>query len=325
MSVPEIFVVADVEKRFLNMFKLLMFSLRKNGGSMRQTPVTFVTNGLALPEEERAYMAERFSPLRFRAMPRLGGNRYIGKFNAMYAIDETPCDTMVMMDCDIVILNALDGLETYLNPAQGVTFAAMPAGRSAFNRADLLLQEFAPDAAGRLAASGDERFAGGLPYFACGVYLASRPVIERVRNDVLETAYALFDARESTLRRRVRFAYNRWVAMRERSDGLVRFAPPQIGLYYNRAVIEQIALAIALWRHSVPFELLDGKYNCTSGGQANAELPPVFHYAKGLYAFPRVHLFNGDWIAEYQSSDVPCKRALAETVAGYVAADGFPR
>ncbi len=62
-------LVSETHVEFLNQVKLCLYSPRKNGESLSDVPVTLITNGNPLGEEQKDFFKGHFSPIEFKTMP----------------------------------------------------------------------------------------------------------------------------------------------------------------------------------------------------------------------------------------------------------------
>jgi len=315
---PEVHIVLVAEPRrgYANMVTLLLYSLRRNGGPLRTAPVTMVMNGATMNDSASRRIQDRFAPLRIRVMPRIPGPIFASKFNAMYALDDHEWETMVYLDCDIVVYNDLTEL---LRRAGDAGFAAIAAGQQSFHDYRRLLSLCTAMATEELESKRDDRFSTRYPLFHGGMYVARRSHIESFRRDALAICHDLFSQRYSSPRQFLRFLYNDRLLnpkyashVFERTAG--KFLSP-LGPYCPLWCTEQVGLAAAILRNRVPYELLPDRCVWNRPFYPDDGIaPPLFHYMRGIYPIDRNRLFDGAWVNQYRDDPQPMKRQLAELV-----------
>lgn len=319
--------VATVEPSlpFLNMGKLLVASLRQNGGSLKDAPVTFAVNGHDIPEQD-ARELEAFGNVRLRTMPRLAGTPHANKFNSFYAIDE-PYDILVYLDCDTVVMGNLRWVEEEIDPRKTL-FLAKPIHGGALDfveKYDQLVRRFALTDGKTLDDVRDDRYRTGYPLFNSGVLIATQSAVRAVREEALNITSDLFrrwhqeyrcgNGLQSGFPAFVRQAWNRvW-------GRVIR--PLRNGPGYAAWMTEQLGLGLAVIKSGVHIEPLIPTMNWTADeSPPDAPLPHVYHYFAVAHDIDRSALFDGDWIREYEKSDSLPRRRLAELASSYEAPVG---
>ena len=299
-------IVSETSDWFLNELKLCLYSLRKNGGLLKEVPVTLITNSEPLPKDERELFEKHFSPIEFITGPRLGGTIHTPKMNIFYLIDPESYDVLMHMDCDTVVRKPLDHL---LDPiikggAQFVCRRACVADRKQFPDFDNLVSNLCGDSPKKkiIFEEKDE-----WPMFNSGVFLATPEAVRSIRKDSIEFTYRLF---------------NEW----QRVDAIESL--PLVNLFYKWKILktrkkavgywllEQGAIALACIKAGLRVHYLDEIYN-SIGLDKNFG---ILHCFKLLYRFDRSRMFLNEsekWINEYLDSEVPGKIFLAKIVREY--------
>ena len=173
---------------FLQQVRLLLYSLRRNGGDLCNVPVTMITVGEGLEADERRDFEERFGPIDFVVAPRLGGTPHTNKINAFFSVEPSLYDVLVYLDCDTVIRGPLDGILEPLE--QGVEFLCRRGGeldRDRFVDFGRLVSRYAAGSGVRVCHDGVEE----PPIFNTGVFVATAEAVRRIRARVLDIAYDL--------------------------------------------------------------------------------------------------------------------------------------
>ena len=291
--------VGEVTPEYLNMMIMLLYSFRQNAGIYKNAHFTIVTNGIKMPKRHLSIIQEKFAPIQIITMPRLGGTPHNNKFNAFYAVDESQYDVLVLMDCDTVILGALDDI------AEGCSldrpyFKAADIGKEgaeSIKGYEFLVQYYGNIAQDRLQSYQDSKFKSVYPLFNSGVIILTKKAVLSIRDDAVKIAYDLYQKRQFG------------------GQGNKDFNSLENWFYatkYPLWITDQISLALALIKHQIPYEILQRKFNWTNPEFLyDNSAPGIFHYMKGLYPMDRANLFTGDWIEEYLNSDSATKRALA--------------
>ncbi len=313
-------IVSETTSEFLNQVKLCLFSLRRNGGALRDLPVTLITNSEALDSREVDFLKRHFSPIDFKTSPRLGAIMHTSKLNVFYAIDPSTYDVLIFMDCDTVVRKPLDRIVDLIaqDDAQFVCRRGGVTDRDRFVDFDALVSRICgPDCTNRILFDGVEEW----PMLNTGIFLATPEAVRQIRRDSVEFTYALF---------------NDWL----RTDALERTLLPGMGrilrsLYEYKRLrplfrakllsrhdvidawpLEQGSVALACIKSGIRVRYLDEIYN-SWGGDEDFH---ILHCFKSLYRFDRRTMYAEDsenWIEEYSKSDVPGKRFLAAIVRDY--------
>ncbi len=307
-------MVAEPSRRYSNMAALLLYSLRRNGGVLKDAPVTLVVNGTSLEPDVVDFLTGRFAPLRIRVMPRMPGPIFGSKFNALYCLDDDEWDAMVYLDCDMIVCN---DMAEVVDGMGGAGFAAIPAGKQAFHRyRDVLLActGMSPEELGQVR---NDRFWTEYPLFHGGMYVVSRTAVNRIRRDAVRICYELYDRRYTSPKEFFRFTYNDRLLNPRHARSIARRLPigilRPIGTYYPLWCTEQIALAAAILKNHVPHRTLDTRCAWNNPDYPDAHNPPpLFHYMRGLYPIDRDHLFAAAWVDQYRNDSAKMKRSLGE-------------
>ncbi|MFB6230723.1 MAG: hypothetical protein ABEL04_06150 [Salinibacter sp.] len=310
-------IVGESDRAFAGMMKLLLYSLRANGGALSDTSVTVATNAEALPADDREEIAQ-FGPVTFRVMPRQHGGAFTNKFNALYAPQES-YEVLVYLDCDTVVFDALDEMVAGMDPDEAQFRGrkiGYPGAQSA-GTVEPLIREFALPDGQTLDDVADERFPLGYPLFNGGVMVMTRPAVLQVRRDASRIAHELFARRAATakstlvemLKEAARRVRNRYFSDASQST-------------YDYWVTEQLGVAFSILKNQIEYGLLDSRFNWVKPQTPDdGDLPALFHYMSGRHeAVDREHLFTGDWIEQYLSGASPTRHALASLAREYASA-----
>jgi len=312
-------LVSETTDQFINQVKLCLFSLRKNGGALKNIPVTLITNSEGLSADQEKELREKFSPLDFITSPRLGAIPHTSKLNVFYSIDPSTYDVLMFMDCDTVVSKPLDHMIDSVKN-DGAQFVCRRGGttdRNRFVNFNALVSSFCGTGRkGKILFEGKEEW----PMFNSGVFLVTSEAVVSIRRDCVEFTYQL---------------YNKW----QRTDARENLFPfikiPVKYLYRFRFIrrlyqlkiltrqdvidswpLEQGAIALACIKSGVSVQYLDEMYN-SWGGVENFR---ILHCFKSLYKFDRQTMFaaaSEEWIEEYINSDIPGKRFLGKIVREY--------
>jgi hypothetical protein len=307
-------IVGEPTRAYADMMKLLLYSLRVNGGGLRDAPVTVATNASALSDADRREI-KRFGPVTFRVMPRQHFGAFANKFNALYApLQEY--DVLLYLDCDTVIFDSLDDMVAGLNPSRpqfrGRKMGA-PGVQSAGNL-EPLIREFALPEDQTLDDVSDERFPGGYPLFNGGVMVMTHSAVTQIRQHASRISYELFARRARTTQSSI-LEMLKEAGRRMRG----RLFPDYPQDTYDYWVTEQLGVAFSIIKNRIEYEPLDPRFNWVfPDSPSEGTLPALFHYVSGRHEqVDEEPLFDGDWIERYREGDSPPRRALAELVRKY--------
>lgn len=283
-----LFLVSENTKAYFNQVSLHLFSLRKNGGALKDIPVTLVTNKVSLDNSHKAFLSQNFGPIDFKTMPRLSSFCFASKFNALYATDPSEYDVMLFMDCDTIILKPIDGILDYIKEGAGLACRrGSESDRSCFVDWNKILNKYCP---GIVPQKGVFEGKEEQLMFSAGVYAATSESVLKTRSEALDISYDLYDSWLSGSRE---YVTKNWS-------------------------IEQAALALSCIKTGVNVKYLPYEYN-TWG---NIENPKILHYFKNVYKINRERMFEdsySEWIDNYLQSDFVGNRLLANMVQEYKA------
>lgn len=309
---PDVHFVAVIEPTpaFTNMARLLVHSLRVNGGGLADAPVTVVSNGRALTQKQ-AQALQVFQNVDLEPMPRIAGTPHSNKFNAFYAVRKE-YDVLVYLDSDMVVTESLDhiadGIDEDERFFRGLSIGA--TGAKQVRDYEQMIRRFARPNDGPVQELRDRRFPNGYPLFNTGTMVLTRPAVRAIREDALRISYELHEQylQETGLPTLFpAFIRTLWNAAWNRLLPYV-----QSGAGYAHWMTEQLGLALALLKNDVGIEPLDRTYNWTLERSPDGrELPGIYHYMAGLHDIDRSRLFVGEWVEVYANSDSPPKRELA--------------
>ncbi len=306
-------IVGETGRGYTNMMKLLLYSLRQNGGAIRDAPVTVSTNARALSEGDREEI-EQFAPVTVRVMPRQHGEHFADKFNALYAPPED-IDVLIYLDCDTVVLNPLDEMIAGIDP-ETPHFRARRMGAPGARCAgpiEPLIRDHALTGGRTLEDVADERFPRGVPLFNGGVMVMTQAAREAVRVDASTIAYDLYAERAQ---RSVRSLPEMLKEIARRATD--RFFPESDRSTYEYWVTEQLGVALSVIKNRISYDLLDPRFNWVHPERPEeGRLPAIFHYMKGRHDVDREALFDGEWIDRFRQSKSPPRRALATLAEAY--------
>lgn len=297
-------LVAETTEGFLNQVRLCLFSLRRNGGALKDIPVTLITNCDSLDVAHQAFFTRHFAPIEFRTAPRLGAIPHTSKLNVFWAIDPSSYDVLLYLDCDTVVRRALDRIADPIleGSAEFLCRRGGETDRGMFVDFNGLVNQYCGPKRARIQYRGQEEW----PMFNSGVFLATSEAVHKIRRGAIEFTYRIF---------------NDW----QRADALQKL-PEEIRNLVNpnppvrqNWTIEQGALALSCINAGVSVQYLDETYN-SWGGEEDFH---VLHCFKSLYQFDRRSMFSASaeqWIKEYSTSDIPGKAFLASMMRRYTQA-----
>jgi hypothetical protein len=249
-------------------------------------------------------------------MSRLAGPPHANKFNAFYAIDRS-FDVLVFLDCDMVVMRALDQLVEDCDP-DGAIFRALPIGNTGADQVHgyrgLIRQYARPDCS--IDELRDERFVSEYPLFNTGTMVLTQEAVRSIREDAVQINYQLHERylrEDSPQTIGSGFVQRVWKAVHRRL-----LPPVQKRAGYSHWMTEQLALALAVLKNEVCAAPLSPQYNWVpEQAPDETELPCIYHYMSGLHDIDRAALFDGDWIGRYEQSRSPNKRELAKLARSY--------
>ena len=300
-------LVSETTDKFLNQVKLCLFSLRKNGGALKNVPVTLITNSEPLDINEKRFFKKHFSPIEFKTMPRLGAIPHTSKLNVFYAIDPSTYDVLIFMDCDTVVKESLDHM---MDPIKndGAQFVCRRGGKTDRNRFlnfNALVAKFCKqNCKNKISFNGGKEW----PMFNTGVFLATSEAVRKIRRDSIQFTYNLF---------------NRW----QKVNAIESL--PFIKYFYRLKLlktrqevwenwtIEQGAIALSCINSGINVQYLDEIFN-SWGGDINFR---ILHCFRSLYKFDRSKMYSKNsqhWIKEYLKSEIPGKVFLAKSVSEFI-------
>lgn len=319
-------IVTENSGEYLNMAKLLLHSFRKNAGSYKDAPFTVVFNGDAPKQKDLLAIQKRFAPLYVHVMPRLGGHSFANKFNAYYAVDSADYDILVYLDCDTLVLGPLD--DVFLGNIAGKPFLkARWVGRpgSDFIGYESLIRKYGKLTESELCFWRNEKFFIGYPLFNSGVQILTREAVCAIRDDAVRICYDLYTGQTpKSLNRLIQFCLREFALrlskkchLGKRIERSIKILLSEGGTCYPLWNCEQMALALAVIKNRIPYEILDEKFN-SKGLMQDGSFPVVLHYFRGLYRFDRSNMFEGGWVEAYLNSGSPIKRVLAQMASSYI-------
>ncbi|PEN15320.1 hypothetical protein CRI94_03310 [Longibacter salinarum] len=300
-------IVGEPESAFINMMKLLVYSIRSRAGALSDAPITLSVNGRDMPATDRQQL-ESMGDVNVRVMPRHYGWLFANKFNALFPAD-TSYDVLLYLDADTCSFADLGPMVDGLDPGRAQFRGRMMGeiGSQEAGPLDALIREFAVPDGASAADVQDARFPRDIPLFNCGVMVMTKPAVEIVRYHAPRIAYELVSRRASSAVESLPGLF------RETAHRLyARFFPSRQKTTYAYWVAEQLAVAFALLSNEVEYDLLDHTYNWElATSPDDAEAPAIFHYLKGRHELDRAALFDGPWLDAYARSDSGPRRALA--------------
>lgn len=307
-------IAGEPNRAYANMITLLVYSLRVNGGSLSDAPVTVSTHESAMPPDRRRDLEQL--GVTYRVMPRqYGGAGFVNKFNALYPpVDDY--DILLFLDCDTVILGPLQDLVSGMDPSQA-QFRARPIGKPGAQKAGdfgALIREHALAEERSLRDVADDRFPGGYPLFNAGVMAMTRPAVRRFRSDALRFACELYAQRARTTKASV------WEMLKEAGRRTKkRLLPNASQSTYAFWITDQLGIALSLVKNSVDYEVLSPRFNWVYPEKPeDGALPSVFHYLSGRHPdVDREHLFEGAWTEKYLQGNSSPRHALARLAQEY--------
>lgn len=313
--------VGENTARYINEFRLLLFSFRKNASPYQDSPFTIVINGSSPPRHIVQEIEQRHNA-NVRIMPRISfTNPPTNKFNALYAIEDD-YDFLVLVDSDVVVLRSIDGIVAGLETGQAgfsgpVTSNFLVWGTKALMEkyANMAYEELI-----RLYGSKLKHFTprtkkstGGFmrapfPYFVDAVIAASRETVETIRGDVVRISHDL------SMYGREPKSYGRFVVNRLLTRHLR--LPYAWGIHYQRVYSNCLGLTLALIKHRTPVSVLDDTYNQFFRVEPKEGPARILHYTTRAYPLPREELLTRKWVEAYSTAthrpEAPQLAALIE-------------
>lgn len=299
-------IVGEPDPAFVNQMKLLVYSLRANGGGLSDAPVSVAVNGREMDAADRSDL-EQFGDVAVRVMPRHYGWLFANKFNALFPQD--PFDVLLYLDCDTCVMDDLAPMVAGLTP-NVPQFRGRVMGASGSQNAgplEELIREFGTPDGKTPADVSDASFPRSYPLFNCGVMVMTRPAAEIIRYHAPQIAHELVSRRASSAVESLPGLF------RETAHRIsARLFPNRERTTYAYWVAEQMAVAFSLTANDIAYERLDRMYNWEHPeSPPGRDLPALFHYLKGRHDLDRARLFDGPWQETYANGASAPRQQLA--------------
>ena len=308
--------VGENSVSYLNMMKLLIFSIRQNAAKLKSSQILLVTNGQSISEDEQKTLARRFGHLKIKTMPRLGATPYTNKFNAFYAMNPKEYDVLVLVDCDVVVLREFDHIFENLD-TNDLSIKASgygPVAASKVKGYDLLIRRHCGFTDSQLSTIQDATSRLGYPVFSSGLVVLTSAAVSAIREDAIRLTYRIYEdvvhVKGKPTNLRYRLGKLRQAVMH---PVLQARKPIRFPIWMS----EQLGLSMAVLKHELYYEKLSKDVHSTSRDLINGELPCFFHYPKDVYDIPRDKLFDGAWVNHYLASDSSVEREFAKLAKSY--------
>lgn len=307
-------MTAENRSAFRNMVRLLVWSIRHRAGALSNAGIFVVYND-SMDEADAAELARRFD-VRVAVMPRVDHPMgFLNKYNALKLPGLDSIERVIYLDCDTAVIGPLDELDAALGLEPGA-FAAVPVTTERVWGLDSILADLTELSIQELERLRHPWHPHGLPYFNSGFFTVPGPSAATLGRSVVDLAGRLFDRMRASGAGPMHWAriqWNRRVWRTPWADRLV--IPPFLTKYYA----EQTALGAAAIAMGLPILPLAQIYNwhLPDHGAGPSDPIRILHYMNSLFPIDRDELFSGAWIAPYESSACPGKRALADLVRAY--------
>ena len=319
-------VVGENTLGYINMIKALLFSIRTNAGKYRQCPVTAIFIGSSIDEQNLHEIMKRFKPVDIVTMPPIGSIPYTNKYNAFYALKESDYDVLILLDCDTVVLNKLDGIVDGMTLDEPV-FSARPIKPIGANFVGYkkLLHRYANLTPHGIESYGDPIYLTKYPLFNAGVIVVNQKAVKLLQEDAIRIIYNLYDdLMPATLSHFIRLkimpilagAY--FVTGNRSIKYFIASLMKMANVWYPKWNCEQIGLSLAVLKHRISIRPLSNLYNWTFQHFPEEDGPPyIYHYLRNKKQINLDNLFTGNWIENYLQSQSASKKALAELIYTY--------
>lgn len=181
-------LVSETNEYFVNQSKLCLSSFRRNAGELKDVPILFVTNNNELEPEDKKFFIDNFSPITFIVKERINIINTASKFNIFNSIAKEDYDIMLFLDCDTVVVGALDGmLQPIINgDCQFLCRRGGDSDRAAFVDIDNTLNYLGGDKSECLVD-------GERPRFNTGVFALESKVADKLNKTGLEVLYKILN------------------------------------------------------------------------------------------------------------------------------------
>lgn len=321
-QLPTFHFVFAVENKpaFVNMARLLAYSIRHRAGALSNSKITVVFNDHDDNGQTADFFKQRNLDITCLTLPRISQQfHYVNKYTALRAPDlPESADWILQLDADTAVINPLDDLARTLADPE-LDFAGVPVLDCPVWRLDRIIKKYSNAPRERIQQSAHPWFPTKFPLFNGGVtfFRAKHlnifrdeipPLVNPIRNDMR------IGGSPNPLRY-LRNLWNRFVEKRKSLHPLI--IPP----YHSKNYADQIALPVLLFKHSLNYKILPHCHNWRSPDANQGDNTPVriLHYLHAQFPIDRDNLFDpdSDWLREYQSSQNPGRTALAKLITDY--------
>ncbi len=322
LTKPRFHFVAAVENKpgYINMARLLAYSIRTRGGALADAKVTIVFNDQDDDGKTAALFREKKLNVDCIALPRISREfHYVNKYTALHTPKlRESADWIVQLDADTVIVDQLDELANLLtNP--DLDFAAVPVLDCPVWGLDRIIQKYTEATPAQLDKSIHPWFPTTYPLFNGGVTFFRAQHLSLFRDQLLPLVTPIRnDMRLGGSPNPLRFLRNLWNRAIEKRPALHHLI---LSPYHAKNYADQIVQPVLIFKHDLNYHILPHAYNWRSPDAKQGESTPVriLHYLHARYPIDRDHLFNpnADWLRQYSDSNNPGQNALAKLIHDY--------
>jgi len=314
---PRVHFVFAIEARpaYLNMARLLAYSIRHRAGRLADSRVTVVFNDHDDDGRTASFLRKRLD-VECVALPRVSHElHYLNKYTALHSPNLHEADWIIQLDADTAIIHPLDDLEATFDDPQ-LDFAGVPVLALPIWGIDQVFLKYTGLTHEEIDATRHPWFPCEYPYFNGGVIMFNGKHLALFRDQIVPLGEELRRWMRAGGGGPIKWLRNQWNRIVADRPSLSRLV---ISPYFPRNAGDQLAIPILVLKHHLNYNVLPHAYNwrMPDAGQGEDDPIRILHYLGARFPINRGHLFDSPWIDEYARSSNPGERELAKLVGEF--------
>ncbi len=307
-------IAGEAKPAHENMLRLLSYSIRSRGGVLSDAPI-YITFNDTLHTDVADELRTRYHAV-VESRPRLSQDMgFMNKYNSFYAPGLQDADWIVLLDCDVAVLNDLSPMLEWAKTTQADLGGVKVDSSQVWGIEKIIQKQTGLPLDTIQKWQIDE--AGAYPYYNGGMIIFRRKYLEAFREMVIEESHTLFRSMRTQGGNPLHWLRIQWNRRMCDRSSTKRFVLPP---FFAKCYGDQVAIITTMIKLGMICDTLPHEFNyrvpemATGVGTHDILL---LHYLKAYYPVDQANLFDSPWIDTFANSDHCGKIALSDLVRSY--------
>jgi len=307
-------VAGEAKAEHENMLRVLSYSLRTRGGALCDAPI-YITFNDRLNETVADDLRNHCGAV-VESRPRLSRDMgFMNKYNSFFAPGLQDADWVVLLDCDVAVINDLAPLLEWAETTKADLGGVRVDSSQVWGLETVIHRRTGlPLETVQQWKQADDAY----PYYNGGMIIFRGQYLETFRESVIAESHELFRSMRTGGLNPLHWLRIQWNRKMVNHTGSQRLIIPP---FFAKCYADQVAIITTMVKLGMKCDTLPHQFNFRVPSMApgiDEDGILILHYLKAYYPVDQRNLFNSSWIGDYVRSEHCGHRALGDLVRSYV-------